>query len=232
MRPWEAKVSKTKQFAARIAVLAGAATLVVASAFADSRPSNETSWRGGNRGETRRDDTYDRNDRGRRDDSRNDRGDGRYRRDDRRDDRSYSNNRQPHYTRGRVSRVDRHGDGYRVWVGSERFPFFVPSRHYNRDRFRIGVVINLGGYYNPGGYYDYYDGGGYSSRYGLRGTVERVDHRRDSFVIRDQSTGRWVTVVSREPLRRMRRGDFVEVDGEWTRPGVFRAYDVDLLDRY
>ena len=230
-------MSKTKQFAARIAVLAGAATLVVASAFADSRPSKETSWRNGNRGEQRRDGSYDRNDRGRRDDSRNDRrddrGNGRYeRRDDRSDNRSYGNNRQPYHARGRVSRVERYGAGYRVWVGSERFPFFVPSRHYNRDRFRIGVVIDLGGYYNADGYYDYYDGDGYASRSGLRGTVESVDFRRGEFVMRDQSTGRWVTVVSREPLRQMRRGDFVEVDGEWVRNGIFRAYDVDLLDRY
>lgn len=227
-------MSKTKKLTARIAVLAGAATLVVASAFADSRPSNETSWRGGDRGTTRRNDVRDRDDRRRGDDSRNDRGDRRddryERRDDRRDERS--NNRQPYYARGRVSRVTPHGNGYRVWVGSERYPFFVPRSHYHRDRFRVGVVINLGGYYNPAGYYDYYDGGGYASRHGLRGVVERVDHRRDSFVLRDRSTGRFVTVVSREPLRRMRRGDIVEVDGEWTHRGVFRAYDVDLLGRY
>jgi hypothetical protein len=238
----EANVSRTKELAARMAVLAGAATLVVASAFADSRPSNETSWRGGNRGTERREGVRDRDERRRGDDSRNDRdvrGDGR--RDDRRDDRNdgryerrddRSNNRQPYYARGRVSRVAPHGNGYRVWVGRERYPFFVPSSHYHRDRFRIGVQINLGGYYNPAGYYDYYDGGRYASRNGLRGVVERVDHRRDSFVLRDRSTGRFVTVVSREPLRRMRRGDIVEVDGEWTRPGVFRAWDVDLLDRY
>lgn len=225
-------MSKIRQLASRIAVLTGAATLVVASAFAESRPSNETSWRNGERGEIRREGVRDRDDRGRRDDSRNVRYERRdERRDGRRDGRSYDN-REPHYARGRVSRVERYGAGYRVWVGGERYPFFVPSRHYRRDRFRVGVVINLGGYYNPAGYYDYYDGGRYSSRYGLRGVVERVDRRRDAFVLRDRSTGRFVTVVSREPLRRMRRGDYVEVDGEWTRRGVFRAYDVDLIGRY
>lgn len=207
-------------------MVAGVATLVVASAFADSRPSNETSWRGGNRGESRRDGNRDRDDRSGRNDSRNERRDGRY---ERRDDRS--SNRQQYRASGRVSRVERYGNGYRVWVGSERYPFFVPSRYYNRDRFRIGVVINLGGYYNQGGYYDYYENDGYS-RDGLRGTVERVDVRGNSFVIRDDATGQFVTVVSRESLRRMRRGDFVEVYGGWARRGVFRADDVDLIDRY
>jgi hypothetical protein len=231
-------------------MVAGVAALVVASAFAESRPSNETSWRGGNRGEARRDGDRDRDDRSGRNGSRNDRNadrnndrnerrddrrsDGRYdRRDDRRDDRSsaHQSNRQQYRASGRVSRVERYGSGYRVWVGSERYPFFVPSRYYNRDRFRIGVVINLGGYYNQGGYYDYYDNDGYS-RDGLRGTVERVDHRDGTFVLRDDASGRFVTVVSREPLRRMRRGDFVEVYGDWARRGVFRADDVDLVDRY
>jgi hypothetical protein len=236
-------VSRIKEFAARVAVLAGAATLVVASAFADSRPSNETSWRDGERGSSRRGEVRDRDERGRGDDSTNDRYE---RRDERRDDRyerrddryerrnDRSHNREPYYARGRVSRVDRHGNGYRVWVGGERYPFFVPSSHYHRhrDRFRVGVVIHLGGYYNRAGYYDYYDGGGYGSHRELRGVVERVDHRRDAFVLRDRSTGRSVTVVSREPLRRMRRGDVVEVSGEWAHRGVFRAYDVDLLRRY
>jgi hypothetical protein len=227
-------------------MVAGVATLVVASAFAESRPSNETSWRGGNRGETRRDGNRDRDDRSARNGSRNDRNDGRNepraegrndRNDGRRDDRSSArqsnrqSNRQQYRANGRVSRVERYGSGYRVWVGSERYPFFVPSRYYNRDRFRIGVTINLGGYYNQGGYYDYYENDGYS-RDGLRGSVERVDQRGGSFVLRDDATGQFVTVVARESLRTMRRGDFVEVYGDWARRGVFRADDVDLLDRY
>jgi len=227
-------VSKTKQFAARMAVVAGAATLVVASAFADSRPSNETSWRGGNRGSERRDGDRGRDNDRRGDNSRNGRddrrGDGRdnsrYERNDRQQQRS-----QPYYAKGRVSRVDRHGDGYRIYVGGARYPFYVPSRYYNRDRFRIGVSINIGGIYNQGGYYDYYDGRSIS-RGDIRGVVESVDHRRDTFVIRNEASGSFVTVISADRRRNVRPGDYVELYGDWSRNGVFRARDIDLIDRY
>lgn len=240
-------MSKTKQFAARMAVVAGAASLVVASAFADSRPSDETSWRGGNRGDVRRDGDRGRDDGRRGDNSRNgrdhdqrdNRGNDRYERHDRnsgndrydRNDRHQQQRSQPYYANGRVSRVDRYRDGYRVYVGGARYPFYVPSRYYNRDRFRIGVSINIGGVYNPGGYYDYYDTRGYS-RGDLRGTVESVDYRRDTFVIRNEATGSFVTVVAAGRERHVRAGDYVELYGDWSRNGVFRARDIDLIDRY
>jgi hypothetical protein len=223
-------VSRTKHFAARMAVVAGAATLVVASAFADSRPSNETSWRGGNRGSERRDGDRGRDNDRRGDNSRNgrndNRGNGRYERNDRN-----QQNRQPYYAKGRVSRVDRYRDGYRVYVGGARYPFYVPSRHYHRDRFRVGVSINIGGIFNQGGYYDYYDGAGYS-RGDIRGVVESVDHRRDTFVIRNEASGSFVTVISADRRRNVRPGDYVELYGDWSRNGVFRARDIDLIDRY
>ena len=212
-----------------MAVAVAAAALAGTSAFAESRPSRETRDRGGwrdssrNRGETRRDD-------GRRGDvSRNNRDDS-YRRDS-----SYrGQSRQPYVTRGRVSRVTPYNGGYRVWVGNERYPFFVPSSRYHRDRFRIGVSIQLGGYYNPGGYYDYYDGpyDGYSySRGDLRGVVEDVDYRRGTFVVRNEATGSFVTVVLRDRGRdRVRAGDYVELAGDWSRSGVFQAYRLDGLD--
>lgn len=34
----------------------------------------------------------------------------------------------------------------------------------------------------------------------------------------------------RDRRRDVRAGDYVEVSGDWTRSGVFTAYDVDLLD--
>lgn len=144
--------------------------------------------------------------------------------------RSY-NHRQPYYAHGRVSRVGRYRSGYRVWLHGSRYPFFVPAAHYHRDRFRIGLMINLGGYYNPAGYYDYYDYGVRAqSRGELRGIVESVDYRRDTFVIRNEASGSFVTVVMRDRRREFRPGDYVEVYGDWSRSGVFRAYDVDLLD--
>lgn len=147
-------------------------------------------------------------------------------------------NRQPSFHRGRISRVLRYGSGYRVWIGGAPYPFFIPSSYYYRNRFRVGLLIGLGGFYNSLGYYDYYggyndsyrDSRGYSSGV-LRGVVESVDYRRDTFVVRNDETGSFVTVFMRD--RRgddVRPGDYVEVSGDWTRSGLFQAYDVDLLD--
>lgn len=211
-------MSKNKQLAARFAVIAGAAALVAASAFADSRPSNETRWRDGNRGTQRREGARDRDDSRRRDDSRNN------------NDRYERGRGERYQTRGRVSRVDRYGSGYRVYVGGARYPFFVPDRYYRRDRFRIGVTINIGGIYNPGGYYDYYDDDYGHSRADLRGVVQDVDRGRGTFLLRVEGTGRHVTVAMRD-YERVRRGDYVELFGDWGRRGVFVANDVDILDR-
>lgn len=199
--------------------VAAVATLAATSVFADSRPSNETRWRGDERGEIRRE---------RERESRN--GDIRSNRNDR---------HQPYYAEGRISDVRKHGNGYRVWVGGARYPFHVPSAHYHRDRYRPGLTIRIGGIFNAGGYYDYYDGR-YDDRYNdrrydrdeLRGYVERVDHRRDVFVMREERSGRRVMVLMYERDERVRPGDYVEVEGDWSRPGVFEAYDVDRIRRY
>lgn len=154
-------------------------------------------------------------------------------------------NRQPYYTHGRVSRISPYRGGYHVWIGGAPYPFFIPLSYWNRSRFRIGVSIGLGGYYNPLGYYDYYDGyrDGYydsyrynpgyrgNSRADFEGTVESIDPRRDSFVVRNDETGDYITVVLRDRREGFPRvGDFVAVRGDWTRSGYFRAYDVDFLD--
>ena len=209
----------SKKLSLRMAAVAAVATLAATSLFADSRPSNETSWRGGDRSDIRRE---------RERESRNG------------DDRSYRNDgrQQPYYAEGRISNVERHGSGYRVWVGGARYPFHVPSAHYHRDRYRPGLTIRIGGIFNVGGYYDYYDGR-YDDRYDrrrsrdeLRGYVERVDHRRDIFVMREERSGRRITVVMLERDERVRAGDYVEVEGDWSRSGVFEAYDVDRTRRY
>ncbi|HUP49708.1 MAG TPA: hypothetical protein VNA04_13055 [Thermoanaerobaculia bacterium] len=139
--------------------------------------------------------------------------------------------RQPYRAHGRVSRVARHGGGYRVWIAGAPYPFYIPAAHYHRDRFRVGLLISLGGLYNPRGYYDYYDAR--YSRGTLRGYVESVDYRRDTFVLRNEATGSFVTVLMRDRRRDVRPGDYVELYGDWSRSGLFQAYDVDLLpDRY
>jgi hypothetical protein len=185
-------------------------------------------WRDQSRREANRGGSYDRNRSG-----------------DRRrsSDRNHAyRNREPYRAHGRVSRVVPYRGGYHVWIGGAPYPFFVPSRHYNRNRFRIGVVIGLGGYYNPLGYYDYYDdrysddryyGRSYrsgSTRAEMSGTVESVDYRRYTFVMRNDATGSFVTIHSRDRNVDIRPGDYVEVRGNWRRSGLFEAYDVDLLD--
>jgi hypothetical protein len=137
--------------------------------------------------------------------------------------------RQPHYAQGRVTRTVRHGSGYHVFVAGSRYPYFIPASYYHPSRFRVGLMINIGGFYNPLGYYDYYHAPVVAGR--VRGYVEDVDYRRGTFVVRNEATGRWVTAVIRD--RRMadlRRGDYVELSGDWRRNGVFDAYRIHLVD--
>ena len=77
--------------------------------------------------------------------------------------------------------------------------------------------------------YDYYDGAGYGyeSAYSsglLRGVVETVDYRRGTLVLRDDTSGNFVTALIRDRrLERLRPGDYVEIAGDWTRAGVFEG---------
>lgn len=161
---------------------------------------------------------------------------GSYDRGGARNDHYRGGSRQPYHHRGRITKYHRYNDGYRVWIAGAPYPFFVPDWYYRRSPFRIGVVIDLGGYYNPGGYYDYYDGAYAGSSYSngiLRGVVESVDYRRDTFVIRNEATGSFVTVAMRGYGRwdnEVRPGDYVEISGDWRRNGLFEARRVDLLD--
>jgi hypothetical protein len=146
--------------------------------------------------------------------------------------------RSPYHTRGRVSRLSRWGNGYHVWIHGAPYPFYIPLSYYHRHGLRIGLTIALGGYYNDHGYYEYYDDYDRYDRYNrsddysrgeIRGYVESVDYRDDSFVVRNDATGNYVTVENRD-RGNVREGDYVEVSGEWRR-GVLYAYDVDRLDR-
>lgn len=304
-----------KQLASRIAAAVAVASLVGASAFAESRPSNETRGRirdrvvernGGsdrsqrgdvsrNRGraaessievrgnraerstggrierdrtqrnsgeatvrrpESQRDSRINRdrgNDRSRdntwrnnqrnndsrsrgtvRDGRHDGRNDGRYRDNRHRNDGRYGRygNRSPFRHSGRVHRVYPYGGGYRVWLTGCNYPFYIPSAYYHRNRFRVGLTIALGGYYNSRGYYEYdHDDYDRVSRGELRGVVESVDYRRETFVVRNEATGSFVTVIMRDRGRDpVRAGDYVALGGDWTRSGLFEAYRVDIVD--
>jgi hypothetical protein len=199
------------------AAVAAVVVLVASSAFADWRNQNETS-RDRNRG------------------GQSDRG-------------GYRDNDRV-TLEGKVRSFERRNDGYQVYLDRGNYSFFVPEQHLrNRRDFRVGVSIRLGGVFRGGSIFvdavDFPGGGGYGGGYYdsraenfLRGTVERIDFRRDTIVLRDQETGRFVTVDMRGADRRersvdledLRRGDFVSLSGDWSRGGVFSAYRVESVN--
>jgi len=176
---------------------------------------NSSEWRGGNR-DYRNNNNYRGND--------------------------YGHRGNPYYTHGRINRIERWNGGYRIFLGGALYPFFVPEARFRLGNWRVGLDIRLGGYYNPLGYYDYYDDAYYDGAYyggaavssgALRGVVETVDYRRDTFVLRDDISGNFVTVVMRGGDRRfdtLRPGDYIDVAGDWSRNGLFEAYRADLLE--
>lgn len=150
-------------------------------------------------------------------------------------------------TEGRVTSVNRERGGYRVQLDRGGYGYWVPEsalRSRGRD-LRAGVSLRLGGVFRGwwinvdvvdwpggGGYYgDRNDGRSYGNGY-VRGVVERVDFRRGTVELRDESSGRFVTVDMRRTERRsvdledLRRGDYVEISGQWVR-GVFEADRID-----
>lgn len=166
-------------------------------------------------------------------DNRNYRDNNRYRNDSR------SGNRSPYFAHGRVSRYERFGGGYRVWLGGVPYPFFIPEARFRLfPRFYVGLDLRLGGYYNSGGYYDYYDDASYDGGYAydggvLRGVVESVDLRRGTIFVREDRTGSFVRVVMRNYDRLaddIRIGDVIDLSGDWSRGGTFEAYRIENLN--
>ncbi len=205
------------------AAIIAVAMFVGSSAFADSRHPNET-WRDRDRG----------NDRG----GYSDRG-------------GYHDNDRV-TMEGHVRSFNRERDGFRVQLDRGNYSYFIPERHLrNRRDFRVGVSIRLGGVFRGGsifvdavdfpgggGFYDpYHEGRGGYDYATVRGVVDRIDFRRDTLVLREQSTGRFVIVDMRDSDRRyrsvdlddLRRGDFLVLSGEWIRGNVFAASRVESV---
>ncbi len=136
---------------------------------------------------------------------------------------------------GRVNRFAHERGGYRVWIDGGLYPIWIPEARISLfPHLRVGLSLGFGGYYDPAGYleaYDYYDGGYAGGYYGggtayssglLRGTVESVDYRNGTLVLRDDVTGNFVTTLIRDRrLESLRPGDYAEISGSWTRGGVF-----------
>ena len=89
---------------------------------------------------------------------------------------------------------------------------------------------------------DFYRGGRERQRYGyndeyVRGIVERVDYRRGTLLLRDDRSGRRVSVFMAGgnrgrrgvDLNDLRRGDVVTLTGDRHRNGVFEAYRIESV---
>ncbi|HEV7919370.1 MAG TPA: hypothetical protein VGR02_01120 [Thermoanaerobaculia bacterium] len=143
---------------------------------------------------------------------------------------------------GHISSFSHERNGYRVQLDRGNESYWVPDSYVrNRTRdLRVGVSINLGGVFRGGSVYvdavSWPDGGGYTDSYrnnSLRGTVDRVDSRRSTVWVRDDSSRRIVEVDMRAERRGrlnigdLRRGDRVELTGDWTRSGLFVATRIE-----
>ena len=150
---------------------------------------------------------------------------------------SYRENQRVNET-GKISSFSRERDGYRVQLDRGQ-SFWVPQAKFgNRARdLRVGVSITLGGIFRGGSIYadavswpDQYDrgyGNGYDRGF-VRGVVNRVDYRTGTVWLRDDATGRVITAdVNGRALRNLRRGEYVELTGQWVRGGVFDVARID-----
>jgi hypothetical protein len=169
-------------------------------------------------------------------------GQGSYQRDNanRSNNNSYRENQRINAT-GRVSSFNRERDGYRVQLDRGQ-SFWVPqSKFGNRARdLRVGVSINLGGIFRGGSIYadavswpdQYGNDNGYDRGF-VRGVVDRVDYRTGTIWLRDDASGRVITAdVNGRGLRNLRRGEYVELSGQWIRGGVFDVARIDNIGGY
>jgi hypothetical protein len=153
---------------------------------------------------------------------------------------SYRDNQRVNAS-GRITSLSHERDGYRVQLDRGRESYWIPaSRMRNRNNLRVGVSIVLGGIFR-GGRIDvdavnWPGDRGYNDNY-VRGTVERIDYRSDVLLLRDANTGRTIEVdmrdtrrSSRLDLNDLRRGDYIEVSGDWLRGGTFVADRIEAVD--
>jgi hypothetical protein len=159
------------------------------------------------------------------------------------DSNGYRENQRINAT-GKVSSFNRERDGYRVQLDRGQ-SFWVPQSTFgNRARdLRVGVSITLGGIFRGGSIYadavswpneygQYGYGNGYDRGF-VRGVVDRVDYRTGTVWLRDDASGRLITAdVNGRALRNLRRGEYVELSGQWIRGGVFDVARIDNIGSY
>jgi opacity protein-like surface antigen len=73
-------------------------------------------------------------------------------------------------------------------------------------------------------------GYGYQQQGILRGVVEGINHRYGTMTIREEATGRFVSIdmqrISGRGIWGLRRGEFVTVLGQWEGGNAFAAYQI------
>ena len=176
--------------------------------------------------------------------SRNERGRNEPQRRESASGRTYRDNERVS-VQGKVQSFTRERDGYRVQLDRGRESYWVPQSSFrNRGRdLRVGVAVVLGGIFRGGSIHvdavswpddgRYGDRGSYSGDV-LAGVVERVDVRYGTAEVRDQRSGRIVSVAfrtgrrSRLGIEDLRRGDYVELSGAWS-GRRFEAYDIEAV---
>jgi hypothetical protein len=136
---------------------------------------------------------------------------------------------------GKISSFTRERDGYRVRLDRGRDSYWVPSSYF-RGRghdIRVGINIALGGIFRGGSIYVddvNYPNGAYYDQGLVRGVIQGIDYRAGTAWLRDDVSGRAITVdLRRVNERRLRRGDYVELSGSWDRGGLFDAYRVERV---
>jgi uncharacterized protein YdeI (BOF family) len=148
--------------------------------------------------------------------------------------RSYRENERV-TVQGKVSSFTHERNGYRVQLDRGRDSYWVPESYFrNRGRnLRVGISVVLGGVFRGGSIYvddvNYPDGYGYGQGY-VRGVIQGIDYRAGTAWLRDDASGRSITVdLRRTNERRLRRGEYVELSGSWDRGGLFDVYRIERV---
>jgi hypothetical protein len=139
---------------------------------------------------------------------------------------------------GTIRSFSRERDGYRVELDRGQ-TFWVPQATFgNRAReLRTGISISLGGIFRGGTIYadavTWPGNAVYRSNF-VRGVVDRIDYRTRTIWLRDDASGRLIAADMngrREfaEMRGLRRGDRVELTGQWIRGGVFDVANLNMV---
>ena len=154
--------------------------------------------------------------------------------------RSYRENQRV-TAQGKISSFSRERDGYRVQLDRGRDSYWVPSSYFRsrRNGIRVGINVALGGIFRGGSIYvddvnypdgGYYNNNGYYNQGLVRGVIQGIDYRAGTAWLRDDVSGRLITVdLRRVNERGLRRGEYVELSGSWDRGGLFDAYRVERV---